>query len=134
MVELFEKKNNKFYIRGKELPTHIDGKKVLDVTSIKKDGIIHPFIELESDMPIITTIINKQTIKVRYVGDSKKNFCRLKGFTFHKDEWCIVDKETYLKSIFMVVGNSFEIDINEEIIVINKTHEHYIIDKLKGGE
>ena len=134
MVKLFEKKNGRFYIRDKELPTHINGKKVLDVTSIEKEGMIHPFIELESDEPIITTIDNRQTIKVRYVENSQKDYCRLKNFTFCKNKWYIVDKETYLDSIFMVIENSFKIDISGEIIVINNKQKDYIINKLKGGE
>ena len=134
MVKLFEKKNGKFYIKDKELPTHIDGKKVLDVVSIKKNGIIHPLIELENDEPIITTIDNKQTIKVKYIRDSEKKHCKLIKHIFHKDEWYVIDKETYLKSIFEVVEDSFEIDIKGEIIIINNKQKDYIINKLKGGE
>ena len=141
MIDLCEEKDGKFYIRGKELPSHIDGKKVLGVTTVKRDGVINPIIDLEdTDNPPITTIENKPTIKVRFInkciGGKELKQCILSRYWFIKDEWHIVDKDTYLNEVMSVADNEFEIDINGEIIVINKTHKHYIINKLNqnGGE
>jgi len=139
MEKMIEKKNNKFYVNGKELPTYINGDKVLDVTIIRKDGKEHPFIRLEDTKHKAKKIIKgNKTIKVRFINNCKDGgndeHCILNRLQFMKNEWMIVDKKLYLDEILSLADNEFEIDINGEIIVINETHRHYVTKQLKGGE
>ena len=134
MSNSIKKIDGKWVINGKELPTHINGEKILGVQMIEKNGKQFPIIELEDTKhPPITTVKGKPTIKIRFKNEGGgKNLerCIIERFRFERDKWYTVDKDTYLNDLFMIADNEFDIDINGEIIPITQKNKDYITKKL----